>query len=385
MQGGEVLGSMRDMIEKRKMALIAQRQAELEAQQKAEALEMQKELQKQQIASSKAESEAKAKAQENKRKFQEGIASGQMEPTGQQIPTGQRLPVGGTMQIGQSIEPNLLRQGQSLQMDPEVANDATMPEMTQEMRRRDLDLEEMSRLGLETDQLSPNDLLDYKKMGNGLTYEQRLDLLKTGDASKMERERLKAGLRQQDLEIKRGALGLKTRDQGREFAKEDSQLEASIDALTMKSDKFKDIRESVANIYDNEGLWANAGWGQKLSIMPASSAKDIKVELDYAVKSLLPSAVKEAKEAGATFGAMTEAEWKNLEYSLANLDPNQSPENYRANVGRILKQVDNVLTMSAKDIARATKRIESNNSIEPNRQPAKITPKAESLRSKYEY
>ncbi len=110
MQGGGVLGSMRDMIEKRKMALIAQRQAELEAQQKAEALEMQKELQKQQIASSKSEMDLKSKDEarkaqeaEQKQNFLNIANTGKAVPIDYQQEVGPQLP---TME-GSPLNPNV--------------------------------------------------------------------------------------------------------------------------------------------------------------------------------------------------------------------------------------------------------------------------------------
>jgi hypothetical protein len=151
MQGGEVLGSMRDMIEKRKLALIAQRRAEIEAQQKADALEMQKQLQEQTIASSKKEMEfkgadeaRKALAEENKQKFQKAIFEGRQVPTGNQIPA--------PMQTAQSMDPNLLNQGQSQELD-----------MIPEMRREDYSKEDLIKLALENDQLTPKDYLEQTR------------------------------------------------------------------------------------------------------------------------------------------------------------------------------------------------------------------------------
>jgi hypothetical protein len=110
MQGGEVLGSMRDMIEKRKMALIAQRMAEIKAQQEEEDREMRKQLQEQTIASSKAEMNNKAKEEarkaleaENQQNFRNIANIGKAVPIDYQTEVGPQLP---TME-GSPINPNV--------------------------------------------------------------------------------------------------------------------------------------------------------------------------------------------------------------------------------------------------------------------------------------
>jgi hypothetical protein len=352
MQGGEVLGSMRDMIEKRKMALIAQRQAELEAQQKAEALEMQKELQKQQIALSKTE-QAK-KDQENKA-FQSYLKlheEGKLEPTGQQVPTGRRIPVGGTMQVGQSMEPNLLKPNQSLQMEPEVPNDATMPEMAPEMKRRGLTEEEAYLAGINTGHINPS-------IRKGLNYDQELGLIDARNKGAMSRVLVQSemkkrdqALKERDLEIKSGALGIRKDQAKRKFAEQDANLQASVQTLGNTTRKFERIKDDVKYIYDNEDLWGNAGLGKGLASMPGSTGADIKAKLEYAVNSLLPIAIKEMKDAGATFGAMSNQEWDTIKSTIANLDPNQSPESYYDSVGEILLKLDDALAVTAQEAVR---------------------------------
>jgi hypothetical protein len=173
MQGGEVLGSMRDMIEKRKMALIAQRQAELDAQQKAEALEMQKQLQEQQIASSKSEMDLKAKDEARKareaQRLQDLIEWGQK---GKQIPTGQQIP--SPTQTGQSVEPNLLNQGQSQEMD-----------MIPEMRREDYTDQEFKDRYYRT--VNPEKMISGQ-FGKGSAFESKWRFLKENLPEKTDEE-----------------------------------------------------------------------------------------------------------------------------------------------------------------------------------------------------
>lgn len=203
--------------------------------------------------------------------------------------------------------------------------------------------------------LTPEALEELQMVASGadvnqkpfLTFEQRKELEQMEQDAMNERARLNADLRLKGLDIsregnviKREGLGIRKEKQDRDFKIQDVEMGTKIETLNDNLDSFDELYKTTSDIYNNRELWANAGLGKVGAKIPGTVAADIKSNLQYVVDNLVIPTFANAKAQGVTFGAASEKEWEMIKNGVANLDPNQSPESYRANVFRIMKKIE---------------------------------------------
>lgn len=180
-----------------------------------------------------------------------------------------------------------------------------------------------------------------------ITFEQKKELEQLQQNAMNERAQMNADLRLKGLDIsregnviKREGLGIRKDKQDRDFKIQDVEMGTKIETLNDNLDSFDELYKTTSDIYNNRELWANAGLGKIGAKIPGTVAADIKSNLQYVVDNLVIPTFANAKAQGVTFGAASEKEWEMIKNGVANLDQNQSPESYRANVFRIMKKIE---------------------------------------------
>lgn len=183
-----------------------------------------------------------------------------------------------------------------------------------------------------------------------ITFEQRKELENLKQSGMDRRASVTNRLREIDLGLKDRTLSQKQKQQLRESRKQDIELKSKLDGMENTLYKLDVYEDDARQIYDDAALWQNAGIGRGFEKIPGSEAANIKSKLGFIVNNLVVDAVAEAKKSGVTFGAMTESEWQQMKNAVANLDPNQSPEQYRESVGRLLERIERSKQLVNNDI-----------------------------------
>jgi hypothetical protein len=183
-----------------------------------------------------------------------------------------------------------------------------------------------------------------------ITFDQRKELEQMKQSGMDRRSGQTNKLRKIDLALKDKSISMQEKKLLRENRLQEMELKSKLDGLENSVFKLEKYEDDAREIYDNEALWKNTGVGKGWASIPGSGPADIKSKLGFIVNNLVVDAVAEAKKSGVTFGAMTESEWAQMKNAVANLDPNQSPEQFRKGVGDLLERIERAKAMAQKEI-----------------------------------